>query len=367
MAQLRNSQDGDRAPVFIVGCGKSGTTLLRLMLNAHSELAIPLESHFIYQLARRRARGLYREGLQDHGVWQLMLEYFNGHRYLHNLGVSVPDVIERLRVLPNRSYGALFETLLTTFMEAQSKHRWGDKTPMYVNYMFLVRNFFPQARFVHIIRDGRDVALSLMTSKWGPRHMNHAGHYWKWLVLGGMIGGRLMGTEHYRQIRYEDLVCDPESVLKPLCDWLDMGFELGMLEYHKTAEAQNAVRDLGHSPSTRQPIDRNLMQNWKNEMSQGDHASFIRQAGSLLCYLGYDVPNLSGRQQKDLARINNVLALEPTKIEAAKVHRRKSEFAARSSLRATRLVQLWYYLNGDYKNWAAAGIYWQQTVASLMR
>jgi len=367
MTQARHSHDAAHAPVFIVGCGRSGTTILRLMLNTHSELAIPLESHFIYQLARRRASGLYRAGLQDPDVWQLVLEYFESHRYLQYLGVPVPDVIERLRALPERSYGALFETLLTTFMEAQGKHRWGDKTPMHVNYIFLVRHYFPRARFVHIIRDGRDVALSLLARKWGPRHMNHAGHYWKWLVLGGMIGGHLIGPERYRQVRYEDLVHDPESVLKPLCDWLDLKYEPGMLDYHKTAEALSAQHNFGHSAAVRRPVDRNLMRQWKHKILPRDHASFIRQAGSLLQYLDYDVPDLPVRQRKDLARIKDVLAMERTELLATKAHRPGNEVAARTSLLAARLVQLWCYLNGDYKNWALAGIRWQQTVASLMR
>ncbi|MCZ6605597.1 MAG: sulfotransferase, partial [Alphaproteobacteria bacterium] len=205
------------------------------------------------------------------------------------------------------------------------------------------------------------------TRKWGPRHMNHAGHYWKWLVLSGMISGHLIGPERYRQIRYEDLVQDPESVLNSLCDWLGMGFEPGMLDYHKTAQAQITRKRRGPKSSVGLPVDRKLMHKWKQNISPRDHASIIRQAGSLLSYLDYDVPELSPRQRRDLARIETVLALEPAEILATNAPAPGKELAGLSGLLAARLVQSWCYLNGDYKNWAAAGIRWQQTVASLMR
>ncbi|MFZ5610051.1 MAG: sulfotransferase family protein [Pseudomonadota bacterium] len=201
-------------PLFIIGCGRSGTTLLRLMLNAHSAFAIPEESHFIYHLARDRAAGRYRKGLNDEKTWAALLDYFENHSFVQRWGLAMPALMARLRALPQHSFKHVFATIFAAYREQQGKPLWGDKTPMHVNYMFLVRRFFPNARFLHIIRDGREVAMSLLTRTWGPRHINHAGYYWKWLVLAGLVGGHLMGPARYRQIRYEDLVRDPEGVLR---------------------------------------------------------------------------------------------------------------------------------------------------------
>jgi len=152
-------------PTFIVGCGRSGTTLLKMILNSHPDLAIPVESHFIYDIARRIVSGRFPASLTHPNDWNRFLEYLKNHRYLNRWGISLPLLFKRLEGIEDRTYASMFTTIFKEFMQDEGKPRWGDKTPMNVNYIFLIDHFFPKAKFVHIIRDGRDVALSLLSRR----------------------------------------------------------------------------------------------------------------------------------------------------------------------------------------------------------
>ena len=150
-------------PLFIVGCGRSGTTLVRMMLNTHPELAIPTESHFIYELARRRLTGSWSGRIDDDTAWRDLLDYFDGHHYLGLWKLNTDRLHRRLARISSRTHAAVFEVLFREFMEQEGKQRWGDKTPLHVQYILLLDHLFPNARFLHVIRDGRDVEESGVT------------------------------------------------------------------------------------------------------------------------------------------------------------------------------------------------------------
>ena len=201
-----NAATSGPPPVFIVGCGRSGTTLLRLMLNALPDLAIPLESQFIYHIARRRARGFWPATLNGAADCERFVTFLERHPTMRYWEISFEALRDRLNRLPERSHAAVFRAVFIEFMEREGKKQWGDKTPMHVQYMLLLDQLLPGAKYVHVIRDGRDVASSLLTRSWGPKYLWHAGWYWKWLVLSGMVAGRILAPDRYREVRYEDLV-----------------------------------------------------------------------------------------------------------------------------------------------------------------
>src|SRR6266545_1616703 len=151
-------------PVFVVGCGRSGTTMLRLMLDAHPELAIPGESHFIPPLWSARRRYL-RGGRLDADL--LLTELF---RTLHFQMWKLPEAEVRRRVsgLMDPGFADVIGSVFAVYAEHQGKERWGDKTPIYVRHLPLLATLFGDARFVHLIRDGRDVTLSYLSVPWGP-------------------------------------------------------------------------------------------------------------------------------------------------------------------------------------------------------
>ena len=151
----RAKKDEGRPPVpFVVGMNRSGTTLLRMMLDAHPDLTIPPETHFVPDLIKA-AR-------EDDATPESALEAMKSAREWGDFGFSDEEMLGRLRALPEIKPGPAVRTFYAAYTEEQGKPRWGEKTPTYVQKMKLIQRAIPEARFVHVIRDGRDVALSVL-------------------------------------------------------------------------------------------------------------------------------------------------------------------------------------------------------------
>src|SRR2546430_1135755 len=148
-------------PLFVVGCGRSGSTLLRLMLDAHPQLAVPPESHFIPQLWR------------DHGGARpvdpdVIVRALVATPHFRHWKIPEDAVRRRVEELERPSFADVVGAAFEANADVYGKTRWGDKTPIYVRSIPLLARLWPEARFAHLIRDGRDVALSYLSLHWGP-------------------------------------------------------------------------------------------------------------------------------------------------------------------------------------------------------
>jgi hypothetical protein len=170
--------------------------------------------------------------------------------------------------------------------------------------MPLIDSLLPEARFVHLIRDGRDVAIS-RRGLWfeGGETIEEIARVWCGEVESARSGGR--SVRHYLEVRYEDLVTAPESELRRICDFVELRFEPAMLRYHEGATARlgeigdRLARDgtvrstreqrLAALESSTQPPDAGLAGRWRRDMSEEDRAEFERIAGGLLRELGYEI------------------------------------------------------------------------------
>src|SRR5687767_7251824 len=153
LARWRRPRAGGRQPApFVVGVSRSGTTLLRLMLDAHPQLTIPPETHFVPELIR--AAGRRRASAEG------LAEIIVSQRQWGDFGVDEAELRLRLEALDRVEPAGALRAFYGLYAEKQGKPRWGDKTPIYVEHMRGIAKALPEARFVHLIRDGRDVALS---------------------------------------------------------------------------------------------------------------------------------------------------------------------------------------------------------------
>ena len=264
--------------MIVLGVSRSGTTLLKEMLDAHSELAIPTESYFIPQLwDRHGARPDVESLLADLGRIARVREW----------GVTATDVRRRLGAEP--SFSDVIRAVYESYAEARGKGRFGDKTPAYMQHLELLERVFPDARYVHVIRDGRDAALSFAAMRrrprfnWSrPRRIADFACAWRYEVGRARRFGRTAAAGRYFELRYEDLVAAPEERLREISSFLDLEFEPAMLEYHRSVDRSA----LGDHPRLAQPPARDVRR-WREEMEPRESELFEAIAGELLAELGY--------------------------------------------------------------------------------
>jgi len=270
-------------PVFVVGCGRSGTTLLRLMLDAHPDLAIPPESHFL----SRFGHNLGRYGSAGHVDAERLASDIVRTKTFQAWGVSGAEVMPRVHALTAPTFAGVVDAVYMVYADAHGATRWGDKTPRYVLDIPLFDLLFPGSRFVHIIRDGRDVATSLRTVRFGPNEPMSAAAFWERRVRAGRRDGGALGAARYHEVRYERLVEDAEGELRAICSFLELPWNPAVLDYpERVAQALPDDRRSQHRHEDRPPTKG--LRDWRTEMPVADVAAFEAVAGDLLDELGYE-------------------------------------------------------------------------------
>ena len=270
--------------MFVVGCGRSGTTMLRLMLDAHPDLAIPGESHFLITLWKERKR-FTDDGRLD--AEALVREAMRSHQFRY-WGVAEDAVLRRVRALRDPGFADAVTALYMAYADLHGKRRWGDKTPQYVRSIPELSRIFDGSRFVHVIRDARDVASSYLAVDWGPPNVWRAAEIWRRDVSAGMRAGRDLGPQRYTEVRYEQLVRAAPEVLQGLCAFLGLAFDPVMLDYHREAEERIHARPdraLDHASATRPPTEG--VRDWRTQMPNDQVLAVESIAGDLLRELGY--------------------------------------------------------------------------------
>jgi hypothetical protein len=264
------------APVIVLGVGRSGTTLLRVMLDRNTTLAIPYESFFVLPLAHRHGR---RPKLDD------FVDDLERFYQLYEWGISPEDVRRRLR--EGMTTGEAIAAIFAVYAEREGKTRWGDKTPLYMQHLPLIERLFPNAVWVHLVRDGRDAALSFLSLPEGfsgktwalPRTAAQFAARWRTEILAAR---RLRGP--YLELRYEDLVTEPERELRRVCEHASLPWEPGMLDHTGVSEVAKMPehRNIAKPPTAG-------LRDWRTEMSREDALTFEAVAGDVLQSAGYEV------------------------------------------------------------------------------
>ena len=266
-------------PVVVLGMARSGTSLLREMLNHHSELAIPPESYFLMPLWDR-----FRAG---HDLGKLLADLAFAVQ-VREWGVDADAV--RARIPRTADFPDVIRAVYECYAESRGKRRFGDKTPLYMLYLELLEHAFSRPVYVHIMRDVRDAALSYAAMPSGhprgwlwPAGVAEYACRWRSQVGRARRFGSTIGPDRYVELRYEDLVQEPERRLREVCDRIGLTFEDSMLEYYRDADVSTLVnhRRLAEPPS---PSART----WREAMRADDVERVEAVAGELLDELGYD-------------------------------------------------------------------------------
>src|SRR3954454_15432976 len=278
-------------PFFIVGNDRSGTTMLRLILDRGPDVAIPPESMFLTDFAAEFANGEPRD---ERAAAHLMREVWEHPKVrLWELPGPAPQVPRGLS--SQDAYRFIAAAPFEAYANKYGKPRWGDKTPHYVHHVHPLLQVWPDARFVVLVRDGRDVALSLKRMPFGPNNAWAAASWW----ARGIRAGEHAQQRHPDEgltIRYEDLVAEPRQTVQAVCEFLEIDYSDEMLAL-QTADRARIVKDQASwFPTIFDGITTEQAGRWRREMSVRDQQIFAARAGEELARMGYEVtaPNGGG-------------------------------------------------------------------------
>lgn len=249
-------------PIFVMGGMRSGTTLLRLMLDSHPSIAVGSETGFMGAAA----------AVQQIPGWR------SGAGWYTRIGWSQPEVDERLREF----FGGMFER----YAEQQGKVRWGEKTPFHILHMSAMAEIFPDAVFVGIIRHPGGAVSSLKQSF--HYSVDGAARYWTETNAALTEAGAALG-DRFVLCRYEDLVASPEDVTRGLMTWLDEEWSPALVEHHKTQRERNAPRLVDGGTVAHDAIDPKRAERWLDQLSQGDLEILQEVCGALGAVYGYSL------------------------------------------------------------------------------
>lgn len=294
--------------VFIVGCPRSGTTLLQRIVNAHPQVAMTPETHWIPRLFEKR-KGLTPEGMVTRKLISGLLEEPRFTR----LGISEQDLLAMIGDGRPIFYSSLVSGIFDSYGKARGKVLVGDKTPGYVRKMNTLHSLWPKARFVHLIRDGRDVYLSMrhrplhrpkagVFDSWAEQPALTAALWWEFNVRVGRKAGNSLPSGLYYEMRYESLVAHPREECEALSAFLGLPYDDTMLRFHETQTKKRAAR----------PITPRL-RDWRTQMPAGDVELFEAAVGDLLDELEYDraVPHPGRECLETASRIRDLAARGP--------------------------------------------------------
>jgi hypothetical protein len=275
--------------LFIVGCPRSGTTLLRRLVDTHPLVAVIDEMRWIASFFERR-EGLTPEGLVTPELVDRLLTY---DRFA-TLEISREQLGRLIDTGDPVPYPNFVTGIFDLYGQAQGKSLVGDKTPRYARRIGTLHALWPDARFVHLIRDGRDVCMSIMNwkkadhalgrySTWTEDPITTAALWWEWHVRLGREDGGSLAPKLYHEVRYETLVSVPEETCAALCDFLGIPYDDAMLKFHEGRTKMKPGRDAKRAWL---PITSNL-RDWRTQMPAEDLERFEAAAGDLLEELGY--------------------------------------------------------------------------------
>jgi len=269
-------------PFFIVGNDRSGTTVLRLVLDRSSEAAVPPESMFLMDFASVRRRG----GLDDpHRAARFAAEVWSHPKVRHwGLSGHPPEVPAGLSHA--EAYRFAVEAPFRAYAAKEGKQRFGDKTPAYVHCLDEVFAVWPAARVVVLVRDGRDVARSITALPFGPNNPYSAARWWSRGIRAGLQAERL----HPRQVltvRYEDLVADPPGLVRQVCGHVGLGYNSEMLAIERSSPEKIIAGQAEWFAELATPISDSGSGRFLTEMGEEERRIVESVSGDELRTLGY--------------------------------------------------------------------------------
>ncbi|WP_166174884.1 sulfotransferase family protein [Rubrobacter tropicus] len=287
----RTSGTGLEPHHFIVGCARSGTTLLHRIVDAHPLVAVTPEMHWISKHLETDAAG-------GPIVTPRTVSELADHRRFSHFDLDRPDFEALLGMEESLPYREFLRRLFGLYGRSKDKPVVGNKTPAYVRHLPELHGLWPRSRFVHIIRDGRDVCLSVLNWKkaartagryatWEEDPVTTTALWWERKVRSGHEDGAALGRDLYHEMLYEDLIGAPEAQCRALCDFLALPYDPAMVRFSE-GKTRTDLPDARRTPKKAWLPVTSGLRDWRTQMEADDVERFEAAVGDLLTDLGYE-------------------------------------------------------------------------------
>ena len=275
-------------PIFMIGTQRSGSNLLRLMLNQLPEVAAPHPPHILQRLAPMLSG--YGDLKQDGGFMRLVddvcqLVELNPVPW-EGVALDRQDVAFRCSA---RSLAAVFGAVYDIMAETRGAQTWCCKSLANINYLNDIEHHFRDgAKYIYLYRDGRDVAVSFRKAVVGEKHFYHIAREWAATQQIALGMRERAGPKRFFSVRYEDITAQPESTMQRLCKFLGYQYTPSMLNFHATDEARKAAKSSDLWGNVASPVMADNTRKFLREAGEADIRVFELVAGNALDALGYE-------------------------------------------------------------------------------
>ena len=250
-------------PFFIVGSGRSGTTLLRMILASHSEISIPPETWYLLRIPESLDAKNPLGIAEIETITRIMTNHYRWPDMNYEVGAFFDDAAK----LEKPTLRAILDLVYQKHLTRDGKARWGDKTPGYIEILPRLARLYPGAKFIHFVRDGRDVAKSFQAKRWYGDSLHDNAGEWISAMQFADAWARSDLDPQILTVRYEDLVLETERTVKRICAFLDLAFEPQMLAWQERVDALVPARERHiHEKLTKAPSPADAFR-WKSEMT----------------------------------------------------------------------------------------------------
>ena len=295
------------SPFFIVGTQRSGTTLLRLILNSHSLIAVPEEATFLMPLLKRR----YLQTKISGEDLQSLINYLRLNPQFSLWSKDYSKYFDILLQKKEIHVKELINDLFTIYAHYEGKKIWGDKTPSFFRKIDILYTLFPNAKFIHIVRDGRDVFNSWRKIDASKNNAPVVAMDWSYKLYEIEKSFKKIPDKNKITIRYEDLLDEPEKVLLDVCLFLGVEYESEMLNFYKKSKKYIGKH---HSSLIFCPItDKNKFK-WKKELTPQEISSFILIARKFLKKYNYNTQTATLNISTIIFLLKNILIGLPLRL-----------------------------------------------------
>ena len=271
-------------PIFLVGCPRSGTTLLSALLHAHPRIAMPPETRFLIPAYEKRAQFGDLEIAENR---RRLARWITrpGWTKFDDLRLDRDAVVDKIVAGPP-TFGSAMGIVWREFATSRGKARWGEKRPAYWRYLGTIRRLFPDAQIVHLIRDGRACVASLDQVPWWPTGRLGAMTTWALADRELRRAGRTLPADTYHAVRYEDVLADPRGTLTALCGFLGEDFDERMLEHAEAARDVVPTFKAWHARADHE-LDLARVEAWRQTLTAADIGLLEATLGRRLRTNGY--------------------------------------------------------------------------------